>query len=441
VVAKFWDVNRIPLSDAESITALVKFRQREFSVTVNRPNGQNQFKANELDNPEYKMEDEFIELRDYQRDYERALDRYQNDADISKRNKEIVLSFIRDAALGKTITGRAKKKICKARLVSYLNQLYPLQKHLGKDLDKVTQEDMEDFIEALETDRILSRTTRLRGSNSQISRVPYGTHSKIDIKVTVRKFYKWLWGNNKTFPSIVDWIDTYMKPKEVQALTEREVDRMVDRCQFPVQRALIQVLFDGGFRIGELLNIRLKHVRLRSFDMNDPSKKCFLLRVPYSKTLPRTVVLPMHSSTRLLNVWLEDHPAQPIVQADGTLDCQDLGIQLFPMKVGAVRSILRNAGRRYLGKRVYPHLMRHTSATYWSNRLSYFKMCKRFGWTMTSSMPQKYIDREGVDEFEVVQIYNRDEQAKHPERNQNPLPEITVTKQRKNRTSVFESEQ
>ncbi len=53
--------------------------------------------------------------------------------------------------------------------------------------------------------------------------------------------------------------------------------------------------------------------------------------------------------------------------------------------------------------------MRHTSATYWSNKLPYFKFCKRFGWTMTSKMPQRYIDREGVDELEVAAIHDRTE--------------------------------
>jgi hypothetical protein len=53
-------------------------------------------------------------------------------------------------------------------------------------------------------------------------------------------------------------------------------------------------------------------------------------------------------------------------------------------------------------------------------------------------MPQRYIDREGVDEFEVVQIYNKGEQAKQPPESENPIPELTVTKQHKRRTSVFD---
>jgi integrase len=387
------------------------------------------------------MEEEYIPLRDHQRDYERAIARLKSDPDVTARSKELVVSFLRDALLGKTVVGRAKKKIGQSRLVGYINQLYPFLRFLKKDLDKITQEDMEAFIEALETDQIRTRTTRFAGRENSVTNTPFSPRGKVDIKISVRRFYRWLWGDCKTYPKIVEWIDTYAKPKEVPALTEREVDRMLDRCRIPVQKALIQVLFDGGFRIGELLNVRLRHVRVRNFDVNDPTKKCFLLRVPYSKTLPRTVVMPMHATTKWLSLWLEDHPAHPIVLADGTIDAKDTSIQLFPMKIHAVRAALTRAGQQALGKRVYPHLMRHTSATYWSNKLSYFKICKRFGWTMTSTMPQKYIDREGVDEYEVVQIYNKSEKAKQPERNENLVPEIAMTKQRKKRTSVFEPEQ
>ncbi len=55
---------------------------------------------------------------------------------------------------------------------------------------------------------------------------------------------------------------------------------------------------------------------------------------------------------------------------------------------------------------------RHSSATYWCNKLSYFQFCKRFGWTVTSKMPQKYIDREGVDELAVAEKYHEDVRAK-----------------------------
>ena len=121
--------------------------------------------------------------------------------------------------------------------------------------------------------------------------------------------------------------------------------------------------------------------------------------------------MPMQATSKWLTIWLEDHPARPLVIADGTLDADDVTAQLFPLSDSAARHMLNRLGRRVLAQRVYPHLLRHSSATYWCNKLSYFQICKRFGWTMTSDMPQRYIDREGVEELAVAKKYHEDDRA------------------------------
>ena len=115
--------------------------------------------------------------------------------------------------------------------------------------------------------------------------------------------------------------------------------------------------------------------------------------------------MPMPATTRLLRTWLRYHPGKPILQADGTLRAEDLEKQLFLLTESAIGDILKRSAQRALGKRANPTLIRHSSATYWANTLSYFQMCKRFGWSMTSKMPQRYIDRAGVQEMEVAKIY------------------------------------
>ena len=361
------------------------------------------------------MEEQFIDLRNNQLLYDRAIARLKNDKTISQCNKKIMSCFLRDASLGKTVTGRAKKKICLSTLAKYIVHMQLFIKFLNIDVDKVTQTDMEKFIEALETNKIKSQSPRLKGTKTVPSQKPYSDSYKVCVKKSIRKFYKWLLGSSKTYPKIVDWIDTYAEEKEISALTEAEVERMVDFCKTTSQRAIIQVFFDGGFRIGELLNIRLHHVKLRNFDTEGLLEICFVLRVPFSKTLRRTVAVPMQTTTKWLKIWLEEHPAKPIINDDGTLSALDVTSQLFPVTENAVRQMIRRIGRKALKKRVYPHLLRHSSATYWSNKLPYFKFCKRFGWTMTSNMPQRYIDREGVDELSVVEIYYKDKHEKpHP---------------------------
>ncbi|MFN0132488.1 MAG: DNA methyltransferase [Phycisphaerales bacterium] len=355
------------------------------------------------------MEEIFIDVRNTRAQYQRALARFNTDQTISDHNRELVLAFVRDAALGKTLPGRGKKRIGPSRLLSYLYRLHPLMQFCGKDLDALTQTDLERFVEGLDNDQIRARSTRLRGGVRRDIDAVLSPRYKVDIKITVKKFYKWLLGGSRTFPPLVEWIDTYMEPKEVPALTVAEVERLVDRCRLPVHRALVQVLFDGGFRIGELLNVRLRHVWVKELE---GGVRCFCLRAPFSKTLRRTVILPLEMTRRTLTRWLEDHPARPVVQPDGTLKADDPESPLFPLTDNAIRLHLNRVGRAALGKRVYPHLLRHTSATFWCNRLPYFVFCKRFGWTMTSKMPQRYIDREGVDKLRVAELYHQQERER-----------------------------
>jgi len=358
------------------------------------------------------MAEVYIDIRNSEHTFQLARAKLETDPRISPTNRLIIQRYLRDAALGKTVIGRAKKRIGPARLYSYIVHLSTFIDHVKKNVDEVSQEDMEEFVEKLDAGRLLSRRSRTNGPEMTTAFAPLGERYAVDLKVTLRKFYKWLIGNNKIYPPLVEWIDTSFQVPEIAALTENEVQRMIDFSRVIRHRAIIQMLFDGGFRLGELMNIRLRHVILKSFDPSDPEKSCFFVRVPFSKTLRRTVSLPMRDTTRWLSLWLEQHPGIPELQADGTLRAFNVEEQLFPIAADAVRLMLNRLGRKALNKRVYPHLLRHSSATFWSNRLSHYKLCKRFGWTMTSKMPQRYIDREGVDELESAQLFMEQERAR-----------------------------
>jgi integrase len=354
------------------------------------------------------MESTFIPTKDDATLYSRALQRFLERQDVSARNKELVSTYLRESGIGKTARGRAKTKIGYQRRVSYLNTLICIIEFLQKDLDQVTDPDMQRFIDALEGGKIRSRQRFRRANGYFRSGAPLSPRYIVDIKMNVRRYYKYLLGDCKVYPPLVDWIDVYHAPKEIPALTENEVHRMVDHAVCTRDRALVQVLFDSGFRLGELMNVRLENVRLLEVA---PGHKCFILRAPYSKTVARTVVVPMPETTKWLTYWLEEHPAQPTLQPDGTLAAGDLKAPLFPIKAAQINQVARDLGASALGKHVWTHLMRHTSATYWANKLPYFKFCKRFGWTMTSRMPQRYIDAAGIDELDTARIFMTSRQA------------------------------
>jgi len=72
-------------------------------------------------------------------------------------------------------------------------------------------------------------------------------------------------------------------------------------------------------------------------------------------------------------------------------------IFLFDMKYNSVLKLLHRLGEQALKKRVYPHLLRHSSATYYANVIpTAAQFNYMFGWSMHSKMAQRYIDKAGI---------------------------------------------
>lgn len=294
-------------------------------------------------------------------------------------NKKLIARFIADAGLGKTIRGKAKKKIGRPRQVKYLQDLKKLDRFFAKPLDEVTQEDMERFITALED-----------GGLSKKNGEPYATETQVAIKKIVIKFYKWL--NAGTPSPLTNWIDTSYRIKDHRALSKDEVELLARNMTstnnelLVRNRTLVLFLFDSGCRIDETLNIRLRNLENRD--------GTYYVRVEHSKTKPRTIGLPL--STPALQEWL------------GVYSCRnDPEATLFGTTYKSCYDLLRRAGARLLGMSVTPHMLRKASATYWASHLGRYPLCRRFGWSMSSRQPDRYIDQAGLDEEQVTRTVER----------------------------------
>ena len=327
-----------------------------------------------------------IDVHNTKRNYERALRKLKTDRRIIKENKKLILDFIKDCKLGKTIKHREKKKIGDSRCLRYMFDLRKLSNWFHKPFDEVTQKDMEKFITDLENDKLKKQ-----------DKSKYSDRTKVDIKKTLKKFYKWLEGNNDHYPEIVSWIDTYIKAPEIPALTREEVERMVEQTASIRDKAMIMLLFDSGARIEEFLNIRLKNLIKR--------EDYYMVRIEHSKTKPRTISLPM--CTKVIEEWFALHPDRNSPEA-----------QLAPINYDNLRMILNRIGKRVLHKNINPHLFRHSSATYYCNKLTQFQLCYRYGWSMASKQPARYIDREGVNEHETARMIKSDEISSVKKENQ-----------------------
>ncbi len=116
----------------------------------------------------------------------------------------------------------------------------------------------------------------------------------------MKKFYKWL-RNSETYPPEVSWIKTIVNnrhrllPEEL--LTEDEVKKMTEKAERPRDSALIMTLYEGGFRVGEIFGLQMKHV---SFDSNGAQ-----IMVAGKTGMRRVRII---ASAPLLTQWLENHP-------------------------------------------------------------------------------------------------------------------------------------
>jgi len=335
---------------------------------------------------------EKLDIHKLKESYNRTLTRFKKDKRVLSTNKRLILEFIKDAEIGKTIKNRAKKKIREARLIKYLYRLRDASRYFEKPLPKVTQRDMERFIQDLEKDNIKQ----------------YKESTKVDIKNNIRKFWNWLYETKRIKSlKIIDWIDTSLEEEEIPALSREEAELLANACDIKY-KALVKLLFDSGARIEEFLNLTI----------GDLTKKedFYQMRIRYSKTKPRTISIPM--CTEELENWLRIHP-----------DIKNRGAYLFPLSYGAIRMKLKRKGRKILGKNVTPHLLRHSSVTFYANKLTYFQLCYRYGWSMSSKQPQRYIDRNGILEEQTAKIIKADEVGQLREENRDLKEEFQRIKE------------
>ena len=308
------------------------------------------------------MEDK-IDIHKAEEKFKNALKRFEADEDINPRNKEIILRFISDCKIGKTIKTKAKKKIREPRLIKYLYMLKALSKWLNKPFDEVHQEEMEKLVLGIEENVFKKKETN------------YSEETKLDYKKVLKKFYKWL-GRSE----LLEFVDMSFQKNDVPAITREEMEKLVNSTPESILKATIIVLFDGGTRAEEFLNLRIKDLTKKKYD-ND--NDCYWINIRHSKTFARNIPLPL--STRYLSEWLDEHPQK-----------NDPEAQLFPFSYNVLRQKVSRLSLKVLKKRVWLHMLRHSSATYWAPRMNRYQLCAKYGWAFSSDMPDRYIERKGI---------------------------------------------
>ena len=281
-----------------------------------------------------------------------------------KKDIEDITNFLHDmAALGvKPI--RLKKQLYVLRKLSLL---------LKKPYRECNKEDLMEFVRKIDSVRNHSEWT------------------KYDEKVVLKRFYRWLNGDEE-YPQSIKWLKlkdpkNSILPEEL--LTEEEVIKVVDAAKYLRDKTFIYAMYESGCRIGELLTLQIKNV---SFGEHVTSL------VVAGKTGQRRV--PLVSSTSYLSIWLSMHPFKGNPNAPLWTKIVDKchPQSMDPLSYKGAQKMLQVAFRKAgIRKRPSPHLFRHSRATLLAKHLTEAQLKEYFGWTQASDMASRYVHLSGRD--------------------------------------------
>lgn len=298
------------------------------------------------------------------KDVEGALRRCREDAEVSPENKAVIDSFAKQ---------RLAKGIGRLRVAKCVYCLRFMAKWLAKPFDKATKEDLISMVGGLENK-------------------PYSENTRHDFKVVLKMFYKWLKGNDESFPPEISWLKAVLKNKThklpEELLSEDEVLAMARKAEHPRDKAFVLVLYESGCRIGELLSLRMKNVLFDQYGA--------ILRVT-GKTGDRRVRII--SSAPALTAWISihAHADDPECSLWPPLDTSHRHYAHEVDHQSMYQKLKLLASRAGIKKRIFPHLFRHSCATALAGKLTEAQMKEYFGWTQGSNMAAVYVHMSGRD--------------------------------------------
>lgn len=219
----------------------------------------------------------------------------------------------------------------------------------------------------------------------------FSPHTKKEFDKTLKKFFRWHKGNDwEGLESIVGSRKIDRKP---DILSREETLAVISAAKHPRDKAMIALLYEGGFRIGELASIKFKDIEFNKFGG----------KVKVSgKTGERRV--PFVISESYLKIWMGMHPSPE--------ENNSLFVSFGPKTYGEplyyeiynhiLKRAVVDAG---IKKKVTPHTLRHSRATHLASMLTESEMCHYLGWQLGSDMPKVYVHLSGRDIDNA--IYNK----------------------------------
>lgn len=227
---------------------------------------------------------------------------------------------------------------------------------------------------------------------------PYSINSRIDLIRILKTFCLWLIDQGE-----IDIPEKKIRSIKIPApkltrqasdlLTGDEIQAMMEVCQTSRDRAMLMTLYEGGFRVGEVGEMRWGAIKFDGAGV--------IVNVTFKTNKPRYIRLVM--AKEYLIKWQSDYP-EPM----GDDSLVFLNERKQSMTHGAVaRQLERMAKRAGITKRVTPHLFRHTRVTHLIQQGVSESVIKLMTWgSLDSKMFMTYAHLTGADiDREIYRAY------------------------------------
>ncbi|MFA5002410.1 MAG: site-specific integrase [Methanolinea sp.] len=233
---------------------------------------------------------------------------------------------------------------------------------------------------------------------------PFMKNTITDHMIILKQFYLWLIENG--YSQIPEKKLRNLRPPNHETMTKvasdlltpEEITAMVRACTRSCDRAVIMMLYEGGFRIGEIGMMRWGDL---IFD-----KWGVVVNVNFKTNKPRYIRLVM--AREYLASWKNDYPCHPmnpempvfITEHYNALTHGSINLQL--------KRIARRAG---IQKRITPHIFRHSRITHIIKDGVSESVIKLMMWgSLTTDMFQTYAHLTGKDiDSEILRTYGINE--------------------------------
>lgn len=194
---------------------------------------------------------------------------------------------------------------------------------------------------------------------------------------SVRIFLNWA----KVPPG--DYEPVHVPHRMRDTLSRQEVDRMESAAKSERDKLIVRVLADTGIRVGELTGLRPQDLRA------DTHAKMYFIRVIGKGDAQRDVGIPQETYRRLRQFSLD--------QPEYIFSLKGERLERYNVEY-VIRKLAKAAG---IGRRVWPHLMRHGFVTRQirAGKMSPIDIQRALGHTTLAMVSQVYTHTTAADSY------------------------------------------